>query len=102
MRQVVLAGAFALPLLLIATTAFGQSSDAGLTDNSIKYISYLFAMAIAAFGGASAQSVAAAAALEGISRNPAAADKVQNAMILSLALMESLVIFVLISIFILG
>jgi F-type H+-transporting ATPase subunit c len=46
---------------------------------------------IAAFGGALAQGRAASAALEGIARNPGAADKIQTPMILGLALIESLV-----------
>ncbi len=56
----------------------------------------------ASIGGAIAQSKAASVALEGIARNPAAADKIQTPMILGLALMESLVIFALISTFLLA
>ncbi len=48
---------------------------------------------IAAFGAASGQGKAAAAALEGIARNPAAGGKMLVPLVLSLALMESLVIF---------
>ncbi len=48
----------------------------------------MFASSIGAFS----QSRAAAAALEGIARNPQAADKVQTPLIISLALIESLVI----------
>jgi|TARA_Y100000296_G_C5110896_1_gene225094 F-type H+-transporting ATPase subunit c len=69
---------------------------------AIKYMFYFLAMAIAAFGGTAAQSRAASVALEGIARNPSAADKIQTPMILGLALMESLVIFVLISVFLAG
>ena len=50
-------------------------------------------MGLASGLGALGQSKAAAAALEGIARNPQAADKIQTPMILSLALMESLVLF---------
>ena len=50
-------------------------------------------MAIAAFGGALGQGKAAAAALEGIARNPSASDKLFTPMILGLALIESLVIY---------
>jgi F-type H+-transporting ATPase subunit c len=52
-----------------------------------------FAIAIAALGGTLAQGRATAAALEGISRNPGAAAKIQTPMILGLALIESLVLF---------
>jgi F-type H+-transporting ATPase subunit c len=51
---------------------------------------------IAAFGGALGQGRAAAAALDGIARNPTAADKLFTPMILGLALIESLVIYALI------
>lgn len=50
-------------------------------------------MAAATGMGTLSQSRAAAAALEGIARNPQAAEKVQTPFILSLALIESLVIF---------
>ena len=51
------------------------------------------AIGIAAFGGSLGQGRAAAAALEGIARNPGAAGKIQGPMILGLALIESLVIY---------
>jgi F-type H+-transporting ATPase subunit c len=47
----------------------------------------------AALGGTLGQARTAAAALEGISRNPGAADKVFVPMILGLAFIESLVLF---------
>ena len=47
---------------------------------------------LAAFGAASGQGRAAAAALEGIARNPSAGDKMFVPFVLALALMESLVI----------
>lgn len=50
------------------------------------------AIGLAVFGGTSAQGKAASAALEGIARNPAAGDKLFTPLILSLALIESLVI----------
>lgn len=59
------------------------------------------AIAIAAFGGALAQGKAASAALEGIARNPEAAGKIMTPMIISLALIESLVIYALIIAFML-
>lgn len=60
-----------------------------------------FGIAIAAFGGAIGQSKAAAAALEGIARNPGTAGKVQTPMIIALALIESLVIYALVIAFLL-
>ena len=54
------------------------------------------AIGLAAFGGALAQGRAAGSALDGIARNPGAADKLFTPMILGLALIESLVIYALI------
>lgn len=51
------------------------------------------AIGMAALGGTLGQSKAAAAALEGIARNPEAQGKIFTPMILSMALIESLVIF---------
>lgn len=48
---------------------------------------------LAAFGAASGQGKAATAALDGIARNPSAGGKMFVPLVLSLALMESLVIF---------
>ena len=57
-------------------------------------------VAVVAFGGAASQSRAASVALEGIARNPSAQEKIVTPMILGLALMESLVIFTFITIFV--
>jgi len=54
------------------------------------------AIGLAAFGGGLGQGRAAAAALEGIARNPGAAGQIRGPMILGLALIESLVIYALI------
>jgi F-type H+-transporting ATPase subunit c len=54
------------------------------------------AISVAAFGGALGQGKAAAAALDGIARNPAARDKIFTPLILGLALIESLVIYALV------
>jgi len=51
------------------------------------------AIGVAALGGAIGQGRAAAAALEGIARNPNAAGRLLMPMILGLALIESLVIY---------
>ena len=50
-------------------------------------------MALAALAGTTAQGRAVAAALESMGRNPSAANKIQTAMLLGLAFIESLVIF---------
>jgi F-type H+-transporting ATPase subunit c len=93
--------AFILFALLVSSQVFAQGTVAGpgMSEKSVKYIAYFFALGIAVYGGTQAQSKAASVALEGIARNPSAADKIQTPMILGLALMESLVIFALISTF---
>jgi F-type H+-transporting ATPase subunit c len=91
---------FVIGALLFATTALGAEGGALIEFNAYtKSAFYFLAVAIAAYGGTTAQSAAASAALGGIARNPAAADKIMTPMILALALMESLVIFTLISVF---
>lgn len=50
------------------------------------------AIGLGVLGGGLGQGRAAAAALEGISRNPGAAPRIQTPMILGLALIESLVL----------
>lgn len=82
--------------LFAAAAAFAQEHAAmasGDSPKSVLAISAGLAIAIAAFGGALGQSRAAAAALEGIARNPGASGKVQTPMIIALALIESLVIY---------
>ncbi len=59
-------------------------------------------LAIAAFGGALGQGRAVASALEGMARQPEAAPQIQTAMIIGLALIESLVIYMLVIAFILN
>jgi F-type H+-transporting ATPase subunit c len=56
---------------------------------------------LAAAGAAIAQGIATKSALEGISRQPEAAPRIQLTMIIGLALIESLVIYVLLTFFIL-
>ena len=57
---------------------------------------------IAVLGGALGQGRAAAAALEGMARQPEAIGRMQTAMILGLAFIESLVIFTFVFLFILN
>lgn len=54
-----------------------------------------FGVPLAVLAGATSQSKAAVSALEGIARQPEAAGKIQIAMIIGLALIESLVIYAL-------
>lgn len=90
-----------LPTFLIANTAFAQDSQANPASGAAAAIAAGLAIGIAAFGGALGQGKAAAAALEGIARNPGAQNKIFTPMILGLALIESLVIYALIIAFLL-
>jgi F-type H+-transporting ATPase subunit c len=61
--------------------------------NAVLGLAAAITISSAAIGGALAQGKAASVALEGIARNPAAADKLFTPMIIALALIESLVIY---------
>ena len=79
--------------MISALPAFAQEAATAAGNNSgMLAIGAGLAIGIAAFGGAQAQSKTAAAALEGIARNPAAQDKIFTPMIVALALIEALVI----------
>lgn len=81
---------------LYAGAAFAQEGEAfNVAKEHGGWIAIAVAIGIglAAFGGTFGQGRAAAAALEGISRNPNAADKVFVPMLLGLAFIESLVLF---------
>ncbi len=89
-----------LVLALVSVSAFAEEGTmAGEGATYLKSFGYFIAMGLAALGGTIGQSRAAAAALDGIARNPNAADKIFTPMLLALAFMESLVIFTLISTF---
>ncbi len=62
-------------------------------ENDAAAYAAAFTITIAAVGGAIAQGKAASVALDGIARNPGAADKLFTPMIIALALIESLVIY---------
>jgi F-type H+-transporting ATPase subunit c len=98
-----------LVILGISSLAFAQGADAaavkqqGLASNyGMIAMAAGLAIGIAALGGGIGQGRAAAAALDGIARNPGAASKITGPMILGLALIESLVIYALIIAFILS
>lgn len=82
--------AFIVPLAAFAAEGAEKSGP-----NDVKMWAAIgagFAIGLGVLGGATGQGRAAAAALEGISRNPGAAARIQTPMILGLALIESLVL----------
>lgn len=88
--------AIMLSVMLVSVAAQAQEAAAAATSTSNAggwlAIASAIAIGLAVFGGTSAQGKAASTALEGISRNPSATDKMFTPMILALALIESLVI----------
>ncbi|HEV2022241.1 MAG TPA: ATP synthase F0 subunit C [Terriglobales bacterium] len=90
-----------LGTVLVAVPAFAQemSGRGGPSDAAWVAITAGFAMAIASAGCAMAQGKATAAAAEGLARNPAARPGIQLALILGLALIESLALYTLVIIF---
>ncbi len=85
-------------LLLAATSAGaaeGGAPGGGLSVGAVSIITGGFAMAIASAIAALAQGRAISSALDGIARQPNAAPRIQVAMIIGLALIESLAIYVL-------
>ncbi len=100
-----------LAVLCLATSlpAIGWAAEAATTGTASAAGSQLGLVAIAialglglsVIGAALGQAKAAAAALEGIARNPNAADKVFVPLLLSLSFIESLVLFVWVLMFLL-
>ena len=95
-----------LTVLVIVGLASSAFADTGAVDvDSIHGNGGWIALAaglglgLAALGGGLGQGRAASAALDGIARNPGAADKIFVPMILGLAFIESLVIYSLIFVF---
>jgi F-type H+-transporting ATPase subunit c len=93
----------ALVSTLFTTSAFAQSGSAAneFDAQALAALGAALAIGLAVLGGGLGQGRAAAAAVEGVSRNPGAADRIQTLMILGLALIESLVLMALVIAFML-
>src|SRR6202140_3974994 len=85
--------------LLLSPAAFAQATAAPVSGTNWVAISAAFGMALAAFGGALAQSRVASAACEGMARNPGASGAIRAAMILGLVFIETLALLTLVIIF---
>jgi F-type H+-transporting ATPase subunit c len=88
----------AIALFMIASPASAQSGG-GISDKAWGFICAGFSMAIASAICGLAQAKATAAACEGMARNPGAADAIRFALILGLALIESLALYTLVIVF---
>jgi F-type H+-transporting ATPase subunit c len=94
---------FRKALMLVSLFALTFGASFAMADDGHSFspnFAAFLGLGIAAFGGALGQGKTAAAALEGIGRNPAAADRLFVPMIIGLALIESLVIYALLIAFI--
>jgi F-type H+-transporting ATPase subunit c len=90
-------------LLAMAAPVLAQTQAAADNEMSISKFKALaagFGFALAAGLGALGQGKIASAAVEGAARNPGAAGRIQTMMILGLALIESLVLFALLIVFV--
>jgi F-type H+-transporting ATPase subunit c len=96
MRKVLyMVGALA-GVLLASPAVFAQTTAAPVVGTNWVAISAAFGMALAAFGGAIAQSRVASSACEGMARNPGAAGAIRAAMILGLVFIETLALLTLV------
>jgi len=93
----------ALMTLLVVGTAMAQTggtAPAGGGTN-LKLLAP-FAVGIAAFGGALGDGRAIAGACEGTARNPGAGGRIFTMLLLGLALIETLVLFTFLTLFLVG
>ena len=80
--------------ILVAPSTFAQTeATTAAGGHGALWIAAAFGMGIAAFGCGLGQGKIGAAALEGIARNPGAAKNMFVPMLLSLAFVETLVLF---------
>ena len=84
----------AIVLTVVAAPASAQSG--GASDVAWGYMAAGFSMAIASAVCGLAQAKATAAACEGMARNPGSSDAIRFALILGLALIESLALYTLV------
>ena len=102
LRKALLSIGTLVTTMLISVVAFAEGAEEAAAegaaggDGGLRFLAAAFAIGVAASFGALGQAKAAAAALEGIARNPNASGKIFTPMILALALIESLVIYALI------
>jgi F-type H+-transporting ATPase subunit c len=92
----------ALVLFALASPIFAQAPGGSAAAAGVNWVAITsgFAMAIASGMCGLAQAKAAAAAAEGMGRNPGAAPAIRFALLLSLVLIESLALYTLVIIFV--
>jgi F-type H+-transporting ATPase subunit c len=94
MKRLGIVLAVLVAVMFVAPAAFAQgTAGAAGESHAALWIAAAFGMGIAAFGCGLGQGKIGAAALEGIARNPGAANSIFTPMLLSLAFVETLVLF---------
>ncbi|HJQ24429.1 MAG TPA: ATP synthase F0 subunit C [Blastocatellia bacterium] len=93
----------ALLTLLVVSTAMAQTGTAAGGGGTLDLRKLMpFAVGIAAFGGALGDGRAIAGACEGTARNPGAGGRIFTMLLLGLALIETLVLFTFLTLFLVG
>jgi len=89
-----------LALLAVASPLMAQQGGAAATGGTNwGQVAAYFAMTLASVGCGLGQAKAVSAAVEGMARNPGASTAIRGALILGLALIESLALYTLVIIF---
>ena len=99
MRKVTMIFFALMALMMVAMPAYAQGGGAAAGGTNWVAIASGFGIAIAAGLAGLGQGRVGAAACEAMARNPAARPAIQLALILGLAVIESLVLFTLVIIF---
>ena len=94
-RRVFLLGILLLAVLAVPASAQDAAGPAGGDGVNLNMLGAAFAIGVAAAGGAVGQAKAVSSACSAMARNPGAAANVRFALILGLALIESLVLYAL-------
>ena len=95
--------AVAAIVAIMGVPAFAAEGEAGKTPSSnMLGLALGIGLAVAAFGGAISQSNAIAKAVDAVARQPEAGARIQGMMIIGLALIETLVIYMLLICFMWG
>ena len=95
MIGILLLAVLALPAMAQETAGAGAPPGGGGSALNLGILGAAFAIGVAAAGGAIGQGKAVSAACSAMARNPGAAPNVRFALILGLALIESLVLYAL-------
>jgi F-type H+-transporting ATPase subunit c len=86
--------------LIFAPASFAQAAGGGAKETNWVGFAAALALGIAAAGGGLGQGRATAAACESTARNPGASGPIRTAFIIGVALIESLVLYALVIVFI--